>query len=460
MPSAELLPCPIPFPWEHAPTSGGSRRRFRFRRRRALELMVNLQICSLNFVFLGGPPKCPTQGCRGDPCKAQQDMIKSLWDRNCSNCRLAEDLSSGCSNKLLGVQSELAAFDVAFDSLRDLVYGAAKQRASSSAHGTSTEVVPLVAQNVAFPSSLRGFEAGLYLPEPFMRPQTLIAPGLKPSVSPPSTMNQCELWHLCWRWDSVGRLTLALKDEILPGSVSNLFCLQKPDGELRQIIDRRPGNSIETPPPTDAPRMGRASVFLGLQVPKDGCIRGSVDDLRNFYHEFEISSERAVSTPVGPLWFARDFSGSAALEELRKRRPDMRVSCNTRVYSCFAGLSMGDHWAPAIAQVAHEQLLIASGALVPEEHLILGLPEYASMTNFLCKCLTAMFQPTIHNWAHPAGIFNLWHRQMQPTTKQGWNAILRKGFVGPLTLKRGGPTSMAIPALLGWIAPSWPCSLS
>ena len=34
MPSAELLPCPIPFPWEHAPTSGGSRRRCRFRRRR------------------------------------------------------------------------------------------------------------------------------------------------------------------------------------------------------------------------------------------------------------------------------------------------------------------------------------------------------------------------------------------------------------------------------------------
>ena len=172
----------------------------------------------------------------------------------------------------------------------------------------------------------------------------------------------------------MGRLFLALEDEVCPNSVSNLFCLQKPDGELRQIIDRRPRNSIEEPPPADAPKMGHASVFLGLQVPKGGCIRGSVDDLRNFYHEFVVSDERARSTPVGPLWFARDFHGSAALQELQKRRPGVRISANTRVRSCFAGLSMGDHWAPAIAQVAHEQLLMASRALVKEEHLVLGSP--------------------------------------------------------------------------------------
>ena len=35
---------------------------------------------------------------------------------------------------------------------------------------------------------------------------------------------------------------------------------------------------------------------------------------------------------------------------------------------------MGDHWAPAIAPVAHEQLLYASGALAPEERLKLGFP--------------------------------------------------------------------------------------
>ena len=94
-------------------------------------------------------------------------MVHSLWDRNCSNCRLVDDLSSGCGSKLLGVQSELMAFDSAFESLRDLVYGAAKQRTSSSTSGSPTEVVPLKAQKVAFPSTLKGFDAAPFLPEPF-----------------------------------------------------------------------------------------------------------------------------------------------------------------------------------------------------------------------------------------------------------------------------------------------------
>ena len=168
------------------------------------------------------------------------------------------------------------------------------------------------------------------------------------------------------------RLALALESEVELGLVSNLFCLEKPDGELRQIIDRRPRNAIESPPPKDTPKMGHASVFLGLLVPKQGCIRLCVDDLRNYYHEFQVSSERALSTPVGPLWFARDFLGSKALAALQLRRPDVRINPSARVYTCFAGLAMGDHWAPAIAQVAHEQLLRKAGALREDEHLRLG----------------------------------------------------------------------------------------
>ena len=109
------------------------------------------------FVFLGCPCKCPSEGCRGVPSAAQQSMIRSLWDRNCSNCRLAEDLSTGCGSKLLGVQSELAVFDTAVGSLRDLMHGAAKQRASSSANGFRAEVVPLVLRNLGALMLLHSF---------------------------------------------------------------------------------------------------------------------------------------------------------------------------------------------------------------------------------------------------------------------------------------------------------------
>ena len=62
----------------------------------------------------------------------------------------------------------------------------------------------------------------------------------------------------------MGRLLLALEHETSPAHASNLFCLQKPDGELRQIIDRRPRNAVERGPPDDAPKMGHVSSLLGI----------------------------------------------------------------------------------------------------------------------------------------------------------------------------------------------------
>ena len=56
-PSAEFLPCPLPYEWVQPMRPKGSRRRqHRFCERRAFEVMVNLQVCALNFIFLGVPP--------------------------------------------------------------------------------------------------------------------------------------------------------------------------------------------------------------------------------------------------------------------------------------------------------------------------------------------------------------------------------------------------------------------
>ena len=108
--SAELLPCPIPFPWEQPVDLRGSRRRIRrFHVRRALELVVNLEVCALNFCFLGMPTQCPPNGCREVPIEAQRLMIQSLRDRTCSISRRV-DMSTGCGSKLIDVQHELASF--------------------------------------------------------------------------------------------------------------------------------------------------------------------------------------------------------------------------------------------------------------------------------------------------------------------------------------------------------------
>ena len=80
--------------------------------------------------------------------------------------------------------------------------------------------------------------------------------------------------------------------------------------------------------------------------------------------------ERALSTPVGPRWKLQQFAGSRALRRLEQRHPGVTKDGNRWVRACFAGLSMGDHWAPALAQASHEGLLAACGALVPEEKLV------------------------------------------------------------------------------------------
>ena len=96
-------------------------------------------------------------------------------------------------------------------------------------------------------------------------------------------------------------------------------------------------------------------------------MRGSLDDLRNFYHSLKVNHARALSTPVGPSWRAADFQGSTALKALQQRFPDRRIAAGAKVYACFASLSMGDKWAPAIARVSHEQVLQQAGALRVDE---------------------------------------------------------------------------------------------
>ena len=183
-------------------------------------------------------------------------------------------------------------------------------------------------------------------------------------------------------------------------TMCNLFW---PDGELRQIIDRRPRNAAEPGPPADAPKKGRPSSFLGLVVPVEGCLRGCMDDLRNFYRDFSVPLERALSMAVGPLWRARDCQGSEALRELQRRRPTIHIHPGMKLRACFAGLSMGDSWAPALAQASHEGVLRAFDALRPDEHLQLGrmLPR-APQGHYSGVCIDDRVGVQIFDHACPA----------------------------------------------------------
>lgn len=134
--------------------------------------------------------------------------------------------------------------------------------------------------------------------------------------------------------------------------------------------------------------MGHPSSFLSIVIPDGFDLLGSMDDLRNYYHEFVVSQDRARSTPVGPVWNVRDWQGSQAAKELQSRFPHRTFSPGQSVFMCFKGLSMGDHWAPLIAQTSHENLLKSFDALREDEHLVLGHPlPRAPLGHFSGVCI-------------------------------------------------------------------------
>ena len=202
---------------------------------RSLETLVNLEVSALNACYLESA-RCPPWGFQG--------------------------------SKITAVNAGLDEWDGMLDSLSELVYGCVKKSTLNASQGCSTVVVPTVASKVAFPEQLRGFNVSPCLSGAFRvaseSPNSLLKAAAPEIPRCPITTARTELWYLLHRWDKVGRLLLALEHETSPAHASNLFCLQKPDGELRQIIDRRPRNAVERGPPDDAPKMGHVSSLLGI----------------------------------------------------------------------------------------------------------------------------------------------------------------------------------------------------
>lgn len=291
--------------------------------------------------------------------------------------RLGRSDFLGSGSKVAMAADELSALHALLQNCDGLLYGVAHRTSSRkdvgkcSAATSTTLVQPMEAAKVAFPSSLQGFDPIPYLSDvskvAYHKPSSLL--GWRESkpckMMPPDTMSEAsrsELLALGRRWDEVDRLVLAIPGEIDLEDRCNLFCIAKPDGELRQIIDRRPCNARELPPPADGPKMGHPSSFLGIIIPQDCNLLGSLDDLRNFYREFVVSLDRAFSTPVGPTCDLAEWKGTRAYDQLLARHPHVASKKLGAVFMCFNGLSMGDHWAPLIAQESHERLLQTFGA--------------------------------------------------------------------------------------------------
>jgi len=139
-----------------------------------------------------------------------------------------------------------------------------------------------------------------------------------------------------------------------------LFCgafgVSKSADEDRFIGDRRPANSEEEAQDLEealplAAQLG--SIVLGLRQ----VLRACGEDLRNFYHYFRASSDRARRSALAfPVRVGELRALGAELPELRQHGDDFQVA------GCLLTLIMGDGIAVPVAQAAHLGVLRAGGA--------------------------------------------------------------------------------------------------
>ena len=94
-------------------------------------------------------------------------------------------------------------------------------------------------------------------------------------------------------------LEFALASEIDRRFVAGIFPVAKSATRDRPITNRRPRNAVERSVGASAELFPHGSVLTELQVPPGARIRGSGDDLPDFYHTVRVGLERARTNAFG-----------------------------------------------------------------------------------------------------------------------------------------------------------------
>ena len=192
-----------------------------------------------------------------------------------------------------------------------------------------------------------------------------------------------ECLKLALLWDARSLLFLS-EAPLQPGYFSRVFNAYKSPEKDRQIGDRRLPNASEYHVDGPSKFLPQGQQLTMLRVSRfTHCIRGSVTDRRDFYHQSAVTDERARTNMLPFSYPAETFHDTAAWESLTSKMPVGPRARETvgdnlkgrfipktclmpdRVFPCFKSLFQGDHLGVEFALRSHEVLLQQHGLLVP-----------------------------------------------------------------------------------------------
>lgn len=203
--------------------------------------------------------------------------------------------------------------------------------------------------------------------------------------------NETENLKLVRLWDSKG-LARCFASPLWPGQFSRVFNAHKSSLVDRQIGDRRLPNAQERHLDGPSRHLPPGPLLCNLWAPRyTHCLRGTITDRRDFYHQASVSSSRARSNCL-PFAFGRhDLEGFRALEvfdEMASKKMKQRsreiigdelgppqddgFSPSDSLYVGFGSLYQGDHLGVEFALSSHERFLLQEEGLLPACERILG----------------------------------------------------------------------------------------
>lgn len=234
---------------------------------------------------------------------------------------------------------------------------------------------------------------------------------------PPSEV--CKLAKL---WDSKNLLHLHRVDfeQHVPHELTRIFNCLKDQHTDRQIGDRRGRNFTEARLQAASKTLPNGPDFLELVLsPRRQRFSICVTDRRDFYHQFWVTDDRAISNSVGPsLPFSllADLNAAhilAAGEKLRKKRPrvcrgdDLGVSSRQafgflegRTLIAFKSILQGDHLGVELATQAHANLLRTGGLLHESVRMVSDKP-LPSLSDVQGLCIDDFFAVSVEDQFTP-----------------------------------------------------------
>ena len=233
--------------------------------------------------------------------------------------------------------------------------------------------MPVVAERLSLPDSVRDFDPTPYLSPIFERlflnPDLFLksAEEMPPPIKIRGTASRHELLKVFGRWDLLNRLFICKSSAVDEADRCELFAVAKDDSKDRQILHRKRRNLREKHVVGASRDLPHAVLLCQLPLKINQIAVCSVDDVKDFYHAYAASEARAKSSPVGPFFRFQEVSHLKACQEAVLSG---RISSGDKVACCFKGLGMGDHAAVDIAQESHVNLIKTFGGLLDDEMMI------------------------------------------------------------------------------------------